>query len=138
MDSWTGHQSITSTALLNLFGRAAKGDAVFTPGERTLVTLSEFWAAARTGSLLDFLERDTASRLRDARAAFVVIGAAQVIGILNRAIGEHALAPTEQLRRHCIMGLQDRLCITDEPIDLMIAGLARTCLADGWRGPAGV
>ena len=63
MDSWTGHQSITSTALLNLFGRAAKGDAVFTPGERTLVTLSEFWAAARTGSLLDFLERDTASRL---------------------------------------------------------------------------
>jgi hypothetical protein len=131
MKTWPGHAPITSTALLSLLNRASTGHSDFTATERILFTLSEFWAAASTGTLLDHLNTHVGRGLADARTAFSVIGAAEIVSLLDRAIAGYEQAPTEQLRKHCLMDLQQRVIIVDDSIDLKIENLAKTVVRAG-------
>lgn len=60
---WRGHRKTTSAVLVTILERTAQRHAVFSDDDRVLVSVCEFWAAARTGTLREHLGDVAAFRI---------------------------------------------------------------------------
>ena len=124
MSTWEGHKSVTSAVLLEVLARATMESATPPEIDQVLFTACEFWAAARTYTLLGHINDDTVSHLREAEAAFRVIGLPKTAGVLRQG----RMALTEREPRALLQVAEDiesALDEIDEPVDLVIADFAR-------------
>jgi len=122
---WSGHFPVTSTALLSILERAARGETRFSTLERRLHLACEVWAAVNAGEL-EVLFAAGGVR-RQAAAAFSAIGAERVAEVLREAsirpIGSSGAAENER-----IAALENDLKHVSEPVDELIARFARCYL----------
>ncbi len=82
--SWRGHLPETQQILLPILLRASAGAEEFSPCERILYTVCEFWAAIAARDLATALGADCILHLQDAMIALSTIGA------LDQLIGRYA------------------------------------------------
>ena len=124
MSTWEGHKSVTRTVLLGVLTRATTESATPPEVDRVLFTACEFWAAARTFTLLGHINDNSVSRLRAAEAAFRAMGVPKTADVLRQG----SMALTERDSRALLQVAEDierALDEIDEPVDLVIADFAR-------------
>jgi hypothetical protein len=114
---WSGHFPVTSTALLSILERAARGETRFSTLERRLHLACEVWAAVNAGELEVLFA--AGGVLRHAPAAFSAIGAERVAEVLCKA----SIRPIGR-----IAALENDLKHVSEPVDELIARFARSYL----------
>ena len=116
-------------ALLNK--RNGEDAADFSRAEAVLLAACQFWAAAATRQLPDYLGSNPVPKLLVAFEAFSEIGAVRVASALRVAIG--AYPDTASLRGKAL-DLEARLLDTEDAIDRLIAQFASVHLADDASG----
>jgi hypothetical protein len=84
----------------------------------------EFWFAVESRDLVRHLGDVAAERLRYQGILFAAIGAQGVSRSLVRGLGELAASPGPAACQRCLEELQERLGNTQDPVDLLIAGMA--------------
>lgn len=122
--TWPGHLEITSKSLLSILERAAGGASDFSIAERSLFMACEFWAATKSRTLAGHLGADALETLQTLGTIFATMGAVGVAGELDAAAVCLSARRGEMRRQHCISGLQDRLLVTAEPVDTLLARFA--------------
>ena len=128
VNRWSGHLPYTCNVLLALLLRRLEGGTVFSPDERALFIVSEFWAANESDGLAAYLDSDLIARLGAARAAFTEIRAFDVARTLCAAI--ESLNASESPTFNGVRSPK-MLCgkiVTDDAVDLLIARFARRCV----------
>ncbi len=131
MDTWRGHFPITHFVLRALLNKRNGADAAdFSRAEAVLLAACQFWAAAATRQLPDYLGADPVPKLLVAFEAFSEIGAVRVASALRVAVGAY---PDGALRGKAL-DLEARLLDTEDAIDRLIAQFAAVHLADASSG----
>jgi hypothetical protein len=127
MDTWRGHFPITHFVLRALLNKRKGADAVdFSRAEAVLLTACQFWAAAATRRLPDYLGSNPVPKLLLAFEAFSEIGAVRVASALRVAVGAY---PDMGPLRGKALDLEARLLDTEDAIDRLIAQFASVHLA---------
>jgi hypothetical protein len=124
MPDWNGHERDTSALLFDALTTATTGSTRISRADRVLFTACEFWAAARNGSLMDHLRRDSSAQLRAAEAAFTVMGITKAATVLR--LGRMALTesvPPVSLGR-VVEFIETSLAELNEPVDRLIGAYA--------------
>jgi hypothetical protein len=116
---------MASASLPSILQRAARGGAEFSLAERALFMACEFWSAIAARRLAKHLGAGAIDTLRYMNIIYSAIGAHEVASAVIVAVGEFEAASSPQGRLKCLTGLQDRLLRTKEPVDHLIARLAR-------------
>lgn len=122
---WSGHFPVTSTALLSILERAARGETRFSTLERRLHLACEVWAAVNAGEL-EVLFAAGGVR-RQAAAAFSAIGAERVAEVLRKAL-IRPIGSSGAVENERIAALENDLKHVSEPVDELIARVARSYL----------
>ena len=132
MDTWRGHFPITHFVLSALLNKRNGADAAdFSRAEAVLLAACQFWAAAATRQLPDYLGSNPVPKLLVAFEAFSEIGAVRVASALRVAVGTY---PDTGSLRGQALDLEARLLDTDDAIDRLIAQFASVHLADDASG----
>ena len=124
MPDWNGHERDTSAVLFDVLTTATTGSGRISRADRVLFTACEFWAAARNGSLIDHLRRESSAQLRAAEAAFTVMGITKAATVLR--LGRMALTesvPPVSLGR-VVEFIETSLAELNEPVDRLIGAYA--------------
>jgi hypothetical protein len=133
MDTWRGHFPITHFVLRALLNKRNDADAAdFSRAEAVLLAACQFWAAAATRRLPEYLGSNPVPKMLVAFEAFSEIGAVRVASALRVAVG--AYPDTASLRGQAL-DLEARLLDTEDAVDRLIAQFASIHLADD-AGPA--
>ena len=133
MDTWRGHFPITHFVLSALLNKRNGADAAdFSRAEAVLLAACQFWAAAATRKLPEYLGSNPVPKLLVAFEAFSEIGAVRVASALRVAVG--AYPDTASLQGQAL-DLEARLLDTEDAVDRLIAQFASIHLADD-AGPA--
>jgi hypothetical protein len=128
MDTWRGHFPITHFVLRALLNKRNGADAAdFSRAEAVLLAACQFWAAAATRQLPDYLGSNPVPKLLVAFEAFSEIGAVRVASALRVAVGAY---PDIGALRGKALDLEARLLDTEDAIDRLIAQFASVHLAD--------
>jgi hypothetical protein len=132
MDTWRGHFPITHFVLRALLNKRNGADAAdFSRAEAVLLAACQFWAAAATRQLPDYLGSSPVPKLLLAFEAFSEIGAVRVASALRVAVGAY---PDIGSPRGKALDLEARLLDTEDAIDRLIAQFASVHLADDSSG----
>src|ERR1700686_691627 len=119
---WSGHFPVTSTALLSILERAARGETHFSALERRFFLACEVWAAVNAGELdVPF----AAGALPAWPAAFSAIGAERAAEVLRKALIRPLDGSSTAAQRERIAALADDLKHLPEPVDELLARCAR-------------
>ncbi|HSY94968.1 MAG TPA: hypothetical protein VK793_05085 [Steroidobacteraceae bacterium] len=133
MDTWRGHFPITHFVLSALLNKRNGADAAdFSRAEAVLLAACQFWAAAATRQLPEYLGANPVPKLLVAFEAFSEIGAVRVASALRVAVGTY---PETGALRGQTLDLEARLLDTEDAVDRLIAQFASIHLADD-AGPA--
>ena len=133
MDTWRGHFPITHFVLSALLNKRNGADAAdFSRAEAVLLAACQFWAAAATRQLPEYLGANPVPKLLVAFEAFSEIGAVRVASALRVAVGTY---PDTGSLRGQTLDLESRLLDTEDAVDRLIAQFASIHLADD-AGPA--
>jgi hypothetical protein len=133
MDTWRGHFPITHFVLSALLNKRNGADAAdFSRAEAVLLAACQFWAAAATRQLPEYLGANPVPKLLVAFEAFSEIGAVRVASALRVAVGTY---PDTGSLRGQTLDLEARLLDTEDAVDRLIAQFASIHLADD-AGPA--
>jgi len=133
MDTWRGHFPITHFVLSALLNKRNGADAAdFSRAEAVLLAACQFWAAAATRQLPEYLGANPVPKLLVAFEAFSEIGAVRVASALRVAVGTY---PDTASLRGQALDLEARLLDTEDAVDRLIAQFASIHLADD-AGPA--
>jgi hypothetical protein len=133
MDTWRGHFPITHFVLRALLNKRNGEDAAdFSRAEAVLLAACQFWAAAATRQLPEYLGANPVPKLLVAFEAFSEIGAVRVASALRVAVGTY---PDTGSLRGQTLDLEARLLDTEDAVDRLIAQFASIHLADD-AGPA--
>jgi hypothetical protein len=133
MDTWRGHFPITHFVLSALLNKRNGADAAdFSRAEAVLLAACQFWAAAATRQLPEYLGANPVPKLLVAFEAFSEIGAVRVASALRVAVATYP--DTGSLRGEAL-DLEARLLDTEDAVDRLIAQFASIHLADD-AGPA--
>jgi hypothetical protein len=133
MDTWRGHFPITHFVLSALLNKRNGADAAdFSRAEEVLLAACQFWAAAATRQLPEYLGANPVPKLLVAFEAFSEIGAVRVASALRVAVGTY---PDTASLRGQALDLEARLLDTEDAVDRLIAQFASIHLADD-AGPA--
>src|ERR1700730_10506983 len=136
MDTWRGHFPITHFVLRALLNKRNGADAAdFSRAEAVLLAACQFWAAAATRQLPDYLGSNPAPKLLLAFEAFSEIGAVRVASALRVAVGAY---PDTGSPRGEALDLEARLLDTEDAVDRLIAQFASIHLADASAGKSQV
>jgi hypothetical protein len=127
---WSGHLPVTSTALLSILERAARGEARFFEIERRLYLACEVWAAINADDLGSLFESTGVGALRETPAAFSAIGAERVADVLRKVLVRPINGPSPRER---IAAIAEELRCISEPVDELIASAAREYLRSAAR-----
>jgi hypothetical protein len=119
---WSGHFPVTSTALLSILERAARGETRFSALERRFYLACEVWAGVNAGEL-DALF--AAGVLGESPAAFLAIGAERVAEVLRRSLMRPINGSSTAAQLERIAALTDDLQGLPEPVDELLARCAR-------------
>ena len=119
---WSGHFPVTSTALLSILERAARGETGFSVLERRFFLACEIWAAANAGELDVPL---AAGALPASPAAFSAIGAERAAQILRTALIRPLDGSSRSAQRTRAATLGEALKQLPEPVDELLARCAR-------------
>lgn len=103
--------------------RDGAADGALSPGEITLLTAVQFWAAAAHGTLLQHLRPEVGTNLAAAQRAFAELGAVRVVSLL-RVAGEELRTRPQLPESELIEQLDERLARTDDNIEDLIARYA--------------
>ena len=125
MSRWKGLLPMASASLPSILERAARGGAEFSLAERALFMACEFWSAIAARRLATHLGAGAVDTLRYMNIIYSALGAHEVASAVIVAVGEFEAASSPQGRAKCLTGLQERLLRTKEPVDHLIARLAR-------------
>jgi hypothetical protein len=132
MDTWRGHFPITHFVLRALLNKRDGADAAdFSRAEAVLLAACQFWAAAATRQLPDYLGSNPVPKLLVAFEAFSEIGAVRVASALRVAVGAY---PDRGSPRGPTLDLEARLLDTEDAIDRLIAQFASANLTDAASG----
>jgi hypothetical protein len=126
VDRWQGHLPITSASLRSTLTRAARERLPFSSVERALFTACEFWVAVRSRKLASHLGVGPLDALRYTSILYTAIRADGVAAAVIIAINELACISDPQEQHQCLAELQERLLRTRDPVDHLIAHLAKT------------
>jgi hypothetical protein len=131
METWRGHFPIINFVLRALLKKRAAADAAsFSPAEAVLLTACQFWAAAATRELAQYLGPDPVPRLLVAFEAFSEIGAVRVASALRVVLGDRPGEPSSTWLRQQAFKLEARLLDTEDAVDQLIAKFASEHLED--------
>jgi len=130
---WHGHLPEATLALGTLLERAATGGAPFSAAERALFMACEFWVAVEMQALEAHLGADPLNGLRYLSLVFGAIGTQAVARALQSGIRGLEGAASSAARQQCLVALQAHLARTHDPVDRLIAELARSL---GMAAPA--
>jgi hypothetical protein len=128
MDTWRFHFPITHfvlSALLNKRSGVDAGD--LSKAEAVLLIACEFWSAAATRRLPNYLGSEPVPKLLIAFEAFSEIGAVRVASALRLAVGECA---NVMWHREIALHLEARLLDTEDAVDRLITQFASLHLSD--------
>jgi hypothetical protein len=125
MNAWHGHQLITRATLEEL---QLRGDGNVrmgaTPAERILVVASEFWAAAATHRLAEYLQPATVSKMQAAEWAFTELWAFRAASSVYRGLEALLDRPTADTVHSVVAALEAELEPLADDIDQMLAAFA--------------
>jgi hypothetical protein len=122
---WRGHELATSEALLALFLKAQSGGKDFSRAERVLFTACEFWAAAKNGTLREYLPFSTAiGKLVDAEESFETIGLVDLARSLRSGLARLGRVDTSMSIKAVLTSIEDSIAKSDEPVDKLLAQFA--------------
>jgi len=123
---WAGHLPATQRRMLAIMERAAVGANGFTPAERSLFVLCEFWAAVNgrdLGTLLRVREEKMLLALIAICGALQLSEVSRILTVAQRDLKE----PLAQVkRRHRLAALEAALLGLNAPIDRIIGDFARS------------
>jgi hypothetical protein len=122
---WGGHSAVTRWKLLAILERAAEGGDDFSISERALYVACEFWAAVRARTLRVFLGPAAAEQLRYVAIVYSAIGAVEVAREVKQALHALSLADTSSQCAQCVASLQERLRLSNDPLDDLITRFAQ-------------
>jgi hypothetical protein len=131
--SWRGHFPVTSVAVMSVLERAAAGEVNFSPAERTLFVVCEFWSAFNAAELDTYFDLKAQDPTRDAREALRTVGAVQMADALDFAVLGPAGGRATVRRRQRLLELAATLQRIDEQLDLLIARFAWCYLSEQRR-----
>ncbi len=106
--------------------RVARDRIQFSSAERALFTACEFWVAVCSRKLAPHLGADPIDALRYTSILYTAIRADGVAAAVIIAINELACISDPQEQHQCLAELQERLLRTRDPVDHLIAHLAKT------------
>jgi hypothetical protein len=127
--AWIGHSPGTSARLTTILERVVQGSNDFTLQERIFVTACEFWVLAMHRELHARTELKAIGKLRFASRVFDAIGAAGVAGALQSAHSDLAHPQSRALRQRRLKLLEDRLLLSADPVDALLARFAENLAA---------
>jgi hypothetical protein len=110
--------------LLDLFARAAAGGDHFSRSERVLVTVCEFWAAAKNRALSEYLGDTAIDKLQAAEVSFAAIGLVNIAPILLLGRIDLTGANPPVCLHTVAEGIEEAFSRTAEPVDELIADFA--------------
>lgn len=126
MDRWQGHLPITTASMRSTLTRAARERLQFSSAERALFTACEFWVAVCSRKLAPHLGVGPLDALRYAGILYTAIRADGVAAAVIVAINELECTSDPQEQHECLAKLQEQLLRTHDPVDHLIAHLAKT------------
>ena len=121
---WSGHLETTSQRLLSILERATTGASDISVAERCLFMACEFWAATKSRNLEVHLGAAATDTLPVIGSIFTAIGAPGVAGDVDVAFADLSASRGAAHRQRCIGVLQNRLLISEEPVDRLLARFA--------------
>ena len=122
--SWPGHLEITSKSLLSILERSTNGAGDISIAERSLFMACEFWAAIKTRTLAQHLGANASGTLPIMGMIFSTLGATGVARDIDAARTDLATMAGDRHRQRCVNDLQNRLLLTEEPVDTLLARFA--------------
>jgi hypothetical protein len=135
VDTWTARFPVTHLVTLALQRKQAEtGVARLQVKERVLLTACEFWSAAASGQLRQYLADRPLQRLRAASFAFECVGSRGVAATLREA--EDAIGPRsgEEAASTALAELTQRLSTQSKVIENQLADYALTMEGDDESG----
>jgi hypothetical protein len=134
----SGHLPATRARLSAILERVGRGNNEFTLAERVFVAACEFWVLAMGRELHALTNLRAIGKLRFAAMVFEAIGAVGVAGALQAAHIDMVQLKTQAQRRGRLMLLEERLLLSREPVDILLAHLAdNLASAEATSRPAG-
>jgi hypothetical protein len=129
MAIWEGHKPATSAALFALLTKVSAGVGSFSYEERVLFIACEFWAAARNGTLGDYLTGNVKFTIREAQEAFGAIGLIGVAALLRLGYLEFTAAGRPESLAQMAADMEDKLAHVERPVDEAIEVFVRRWLS---------